>query len=141
MIDFFAYKKGYWYPHMKPRDISIWERFIDKYPDRYDKVQYDFAIGDVPQFIANASSPEGQKMAELYKLKIDVLGYTADRLDLIEIKPSATAASIGQVLGYKQIYERDEKPTLPVNPIVLTDELKVNMDFLAQQAGVQIIIV
>lgn len=141
MLDFFEYKKGYWYPHMKPRDVLIWERFIDKYPQRYKKVQYDFSIGDVPPFIASASSREGQAMGELYKLKIDVLGYTENSIDLIEVKPAAGAASIGQVLGYVQLYKRDVNPALPINPVIVTDELKPNMDFLTQQQGVSIIVV
>lgn len=140
-IEFFKYEKGYWYPHMKPRDIEIWERFIAKYPDAYEKCQYDFSVGDVPPFIQTASSKEGQAMGELYKLKIDVLGYKGNAIDLIEVKPSAGASSIGQVLGYVSLYQRDEKPTLSVQPVIVTDELRPNMDFLTQSQGVKLIIV
>ena len=141
MVDFFAYKKGYWYPHMKPRDVEIWERFIDKFPDAYEKCQYDFGVGDIPAFIANASSIEGQKMAELYKLKIDVLAYKGDTIDLIEVKPRASAAVLGQVTSYVHLYERDEKPTLKVRPVILTDELLPNMELLSKVNGVEIIVV
>lgn len=141
MVEFFKYEKGYWYPHMKPRDVAIWERFIDKHPDYYEKVQYDFGIGDVPDFITNASSVEGQRMAELYKLKIDVLGYKDDIIDLIEVKPDAGASTIGQVLGYVQIYKRDEKPALKIQPLIVTDVLRPNMQFLCDTQGVEIIIV
>ncbi len=141
MVDFFEYKKGYWYPHMKPRDVAIWERFIDKYPNIYEKVQYDFGIGDIPDFIVNASSIEGQRMAELYKLKIDVLGYRDGIIELIEVKPEAGPSTIGQVLGYVQIYLRDEKPSLNVSPVIVTDVLRPNMEFLCNQQGVKIIIV
>ncbi len=141
MIDFFDFKKGYWYPHMKPRDVAIWERFIDKFPQSYEKVQYDFGIGDIPSFIATASSIEGQKMAELYKLKIDVLGYKGDTIYLIEVKPAASASTIGQVLGYVELYKRDEKPTRKIQPVIVTDELRPNMDYLGVVNGVEIIVV
>lgn len=141
MIDFFEFKKGYWYPHMKPRDVAIWERFLDKYPEAYDKVQYDFAIGDVPSFIANASSVEGQKMGELYKLKIDVVGYKGDTIHLIEVKPRATASTIGQVQGYIELYKRDEQPTLKLMPVIVTDELMPNMEYLGVVNGVKVIVV
>lgn len=141
MLETFEFKKGYWYPHMKPRDIAIWERFIDKYPQAYESCMYDFGVGDIPDFIANASSVEGQKMAELYKLKIDVLGYRGDTIDIIEVKPGAGASTIGQVLGYVTLYTRDEKPTKTLQPVIVTDELRPNMQFLAETNGVKLFIV
>lgn len=140
-VDFFKYEKGYWYPHMKPRDIEIWERFIAKYPDAYEKCQYDFSVGDVPPFIASASSREGQAMGELYKLKIDVLGYKGGTIDLIEVKPDAGASSIGQLLGYVELYKRDVNPTQAIRPVIVTNTLRTNMDFLTQQQGVTLFVV
>lgn len=141
MIDFFNYEKGYWYPHMKPRDIAIWERFIAKYPTAYEKVQYDFAIGDLPNFVISTNAEEDRRMGELYKLKIDVLGYKEQHIDLIEVKPAASPASIGQLIGYKILYERDIKPTLPIMPTIITDEEKLNMRMLCEAQGVKLFVV
>jgi len=140
-VEIFKYGKRFGYPHMKPRDIAIWERFIDKYPELYSQCQYDFAIGDIPQFMEQTSSPQGQAMRELYKLKIDVLGYKDDTIDLIEVKPEAGPSTIGQLLGYVSLYERDEKPSKPVRPIIITDMLRPNMEFLTQQQGVTLFVV
>lgn len=126
---------------MKPRDVEIWERFIAKYPDAYDTCQYDFAVGDVPPFMEQRSSREGQAMKELYKSKIDVLGFKGDTIDLIEVKPEAGASSIGQLLGYVSLYKRDVNPTLPVRPVIVTDTLRTNMDYLTKEQGVTLIIV
>lgn len=139
--ELFKFEKRYNYPHMKPRDVAIWERFISRYPDAYETCQYDFGLGDIPPFMEQTSSPQGQAMRELYKLKIDVLGFKGDTIDLIEVKPEAGASSIGQVQGYVELYKRDEKPTKPVRAVIVTDTLKPNMDFLAQQAGVTLFIV
>lgn len=139
--DFFKYEKRYWYPHMKPRDIEIWERFIAANPDAYDTCQYDFAIGDIPPFMEQTSSPQGQAMRELYKLKIDVVGYKGDTIDLIEVKYDAGASSIGQLLGYVELYKRDANPAKPVRPVLVTNVRKPNMDFLTQQQGVTLFVV
>jgi hypothetical protein len=141
MEQFFKYEKGYWYPHMKPRDIEIWERFISKFPDAYERCQYDFGIGDVPDFVVSESIEEMARMSELYKLKIDVLGYKGGTIDLIEIKPSAGPSSIGQLQSYVSLYMRDEKPTQKVIPVLVTDELRPNMQYLTEQAGVKLIVV
>lgn len=139
--EIFAYGKRYNYPHMKPRDVAIWERFIDRYPDAYETCQYDFGLGDIPPFMEQTSSPQGQAMRELYRLKIDVLGFKGDTIDLIEVKPEAGTSSIGQVVGYVELYKRDMKPTKPVRAVIVTDTLKPNMDFLSQQANVTLIVV
>lgn len=140
-VDTFKYEKRYHYPHMKPRDIAIWERFIERYPDAYDTCQYDFSIGDIPPFMEQTSSPQGQAMRELYKLKIDVLGFKGGTIDLVEVKAEAAPGSIGQVQGYLELYLRDVKPTLPVRPVIITDTLKPNMEFLAERAGVVLYVV
>ena len=141
MVEFFAYEKGYWYPHMKPRDIEIWERFILKYPEAYERCQYDFAVGDPPLFSTVVEGSNGKNMDELYKLKIDVLGYKDGHIDLIEVKPSASPSSIGQLLGYRSLYLRDAKPTLPVFPVIVTNEEKLNMRFLCEEQGVRLVVV
>lgn len=137
----YKYEKRYKYPHMKPNDVAIWERFIEKYPTAYDTVQYDVAIGDIPAFMEQTSSPEGQAMRELYRLKIDVLGYRGDSIDLIEVKHEAGAASIGQLLGYVTLYKRDFEPVQFIQPVLLTNVLKPNMEFLTKQQGVLLIVV
>lgn len=141
MQEIFKYEKRYWYPHMKPNDVAIWERFIEKYPDAYTEVVYDFAIGDIPPFMEQTSSPQGQAMRELYKLKIDVLGLKGTYIDLIEVKHEASAASIGQVVSYVELYKRDEKPTVPVFPILITNTLRSNMEYLTAQQGVKLFVV
>lgn len=141
MLEIFKYEKRYHYPHMKPRDIEIWERFIAKYPDQYDTVQYDVAIGDIPAFMEERSSPQGQAMRELYKLKIDVVAYRADELHIIEVKHDAGPSSIGQLLGYVTLYKRDYEPTLRVVPVIVTNTQRPNMDFLTKEQGVTLIVV
>lgn len=126
---------------MKPNDVAIWERFIEKYPEAYDTVQYDVAIGDIPAFMEQTSSPQGQAMRELYRLKIDVLGTKAGALDLIEVKHEAGASSIGQLIGYVELYKRDFDPGKPIQPVLITNVLKPNMDYLTAQQGVRLFVV
>ena len=141
MLERFKYEKRYQYPHMKPNDVAIWERFITKFPDLYDTVMYDVGIGDIPPFMEQTSSPQGQAMRELYRLKIDVIGFKGNAIDIIEVKHEAGSASIGQIQGYVTLYNRDFKPTVPVKPVLLTNVLKPNMEFLTQQAGVRLYVV
>ncbi len=141
MREVFKYEKGYWYPHMKPRDVEIWERFIAKFPDAYKSCRYDFAVGDTPPFSTDMDHGNGANMDELYKLKIDVVAQDDIGLDIIEIKPSAGASTIGQVKGYKALFIRDENPSENVGMCIITDEEKPNMRYLCELEGVKLYVV
>lgn len=141
MTDTVPFEKRYWYQHMKPLDQAIWERFLEKFPDAYDSVQYGVRVGTVPEFVAGHDDIAMQKQAEIYQREIDVIGFKGDQIDIIELKPRATTSALGQVNGYRHLYMRDY--SLPETPkaIIITDELLPDMGLLADQAGVQIIVV
>lgn len=141
MVELFKYELSHWYPHMKPRDIEIWERFIQAYPDAYTQCQYDFHVGDAPEFDTAVEGIDNANQHMLYQLKIDVVGYKSSGIDIIEVKPDAGPSSIGQVQGYRTLYVRDEKPTQNVGVVIVSNVEKPNMRYLCAQAGVSLFIV
>lgn len=141
MRDLFNFEKRPNYPHMNVRDKEIWERFIDKYPGAYTGVQYDFHIGDAPPFNTLMDDDEDKNQDMLYRLRIDVVGHTDSEIHIIEVKPSAGPSTIGQVRGYKTLYQRDEETNKPVVAVIVTDKENPNMAYLAKSEGVLLIIV
>lgn len=141
MRDMLQYQKQNSYPHMNIRDKEIWDRFIDKYPDAYKQVQYDYHVGDGPKFNTLDDDETDRNQDMLYRLRIDVIGHSNNSIDIIELKPNAGAGTIGQVTSYKILYERDEDPLLPVNAIIVTDAVNANMVELCKLQGVRLIIV
>lgn len=141
MLEVFKYELTHKYPHMKPRDIEIWERFIVAYPDAYIDCQYDFHVGDSPSFDTTVEGIDNANQHMLYQLKIDVIGRKSNGLDIIEVKPDAGPSSIGQVQGYRTLYVRDERPTQNVNVVIITNVEKPNMRYLCSQHGVTLYVV
>lgn len=141
MTERFKYGKRYWYPHMKPADIAIWERFIAKHPDAYDECIYDLAVGSAPEFAAPEAAADLGNIAELYRRKIDVVGLKGGEVDIIELKPRAGTAALGQVVGYITLYKRDIDPSASPHPVLITDTLLPDMEMLAKTMGVKLIIV
>lgn len=137
----FKYGRSPFYPHMKPRDIEIWERFIDAYPDAYIECQYDFHVGDAPAFDTTVEGIADANQHMLYQLKIDVVGYKSNSRDIIEVKPDASPASIGQLIGYRTLYVRDEKPSQNVGTVLITNVERPNMRYLCAQNGVTLYVV
>lgn len=141
MRDIFPYSKYYWYPHMKPNDIEIWERFIEKNPEEYDYVQYDFNVGDPPPFNTLMDDGEDLNQDALYRLKIDVIGHKNNYVDIIEVKPNASPSTIGQLEGYKALYLRDEPTDKKIIMTIITDKERPNMNYLCREKGIRLVVV
>lgn len=139
-VQTFEYKKLAWYPHMRPEDVAIWERFIEANPDAYEKVQYDVPVGSAPEFDTNLGDSPNSTALQLYLKRIDVVGFKGGRVDIIELKPRASAAALGQVLGYVELYKRDISMTPAPRPVLMTDIMRIDMEELAQALGVTMII-
>lgn len=128
------------YPHMKPADVAIWERFVSGNPSAYDKVYYDVAVGSTPEFDTTVNDTTGGTADMLYKKKIDVVGIKDGRVDIIELKPAAGASALGQVRSYVVLYKRDIAETPEPRPVLITDVLKPDMEILAEEMGVTVIV-
>lgn len=126
---------------MMPYDVAIWERFIEKFPSAYKMVEYDHALGSTPQFDTVVNEATGGDAAKLYQYKIDVVAELDDRIDIIELKPNAGPSALGQVNSYVALYKRDRSPQKPLRPVVITDILRTDMQHLADDAGVTLIVV
>lgn len=139
MADLYKYEKMDFYPHMKPNDRAIWERFIEKNPEAFDKVQYDVLVGSVPAFDTTVNPSTGGNVADLYRKKIDVVGYKGAQISIIELKPEAQISSIGQLLGYVELYKKEYKPALEPFAILLTDRIMLDMQELTAKYGIKLI--
>lgn len=117
----FEYKLLAKYPHMKPGDVAIWERFIKANPGYFETVDYDVNVGEGAPFDTTLNNLAGADVGALYLKKIDVVGYNKNGITLIEVKPSAGLTALGQVNGYYELYLEHIKPTEKVSLAVLTD--------------------
>src|SRR3990167_4733988 len=119
----YPYEKRYWYPHMQPDHVALWERFIERYPDMFESCWYDLPVGTIPEFNDPAHPVYVGGQEKLYRKKIDVVGFSKGKVVIIEIKPKATASAIGQVKRYKYLFTK-EWPQLPTSEAaVITDTI------------------
>lgn len=129
------------YPHLKPADVAIWERFMTLRPDAYDECIYDQPVGD------GALIPKGtqENIARDFKIltqwKIDVIGYKGDHADVIELKPRAGISTLGQVQQYAIMFDELDEVNVPITPVIITDELRPDMERLSAASGVRLIVV
>ena len=135
-----TYKKQSSYPHMKPCDVEIWNRFIAAYPDAYDSVAYDVPLGDGRPVEVLVTQNLADGWSILTKCKADVVARKGDDVDIIEVKPRATPAAMGQALHYAHLYARDFKEEGLITPTVIAGENLPNAAEVYAAHGVKLIL-
>ena len=119
----YPYIKKRNYTHMMGEDKIIWERFIDKYPKRFDTVDYDWRVGEGidlnPDWEDNI-----MRMANMITQKrIDVLAWNGEQPTIIEVKKRVGLSTLGQVLGYKELFVTEFKNIDIPDLLVITESI------------------
>jgi len=96
------------YPHMIGEERDVWERFIKENPGFFQEVEYDVHVGEGMTMPDNWSEKDLSWAQHLTQKRIDVVGFRGDEIVLVEVKRRVDLATLGQVLGYKFLYERKE---------------------------------
>jgi len=126
------------YPHMFPRDIVIWERFLLKHASKFTGFDYDIKVGSVPVFPDGFDSGIYKAGEVLWKKRIDAVGYKANEIIIIEVKPNAGASAIGQILGYIQLYRNEIKPAQKIIGMIVTDFPDIDLRKIAENNQIEV---
>ena len=118
----YPFKKLAKYPHLMPKDVKIWERFIDQNPDSFGLVSYDVRVGEGMKLPDDAEEPYASDMYHLSKKRIDVVGFVGNEAWVIELKPRAGFTAIGQALGLTELYQPEGLLFSIICPCIITDE-------------------
>lgn len=103
------YVKRRKYPHMIGDDRVVWDRFVEKFPDRFETVDYDFRVGEGTGFPGGVEDNWARMAMMLSQKRIDVLGWVGDHPTIIEVKKRVGLSALGQVLGYRVLFLKDFK--------------------------------
>lgn len=98
------YVKRKKYPHMIAEEAEVWGRFVDKFPERFDSVDYDFRVGDGQKYDKGMPEKYGRMITMLTQHRIDVLGWVGEKPTIIEVKERAVFSTIGQLIGYRALF-------------------------------------
>lgn len=134
----FKYGKLSKYPHMKPEDVAIWERFLLDYPEYFDTVDYDVSVGvgRMPNELTGDNVEKGWK--DLTSKKIDVVGYKNNTITLIEVKPNARANALGQIWMYDELFKDQFENVGEIKNLIITDDIDPDTLRVANSGNVDI---
>jgi hypothetical protein len=129
------------YPNMARHDGALWERYLKHAADLWLGVCYDIRLGGRDTVDPNATEDEKYMWRVNTAERIDVVGARSTEHWVIEIRPNAKLGALGSAIGYVLLAQREPWTTLPLVPAVLTDNCSPDFRWVADQLGVQVIIV
>jgi hypothetical protein len=129
------------YPHLMVSDIRIWEQYLETVEYEFKSFEYDVHVGTGIEV-----NPEWEPAIKLMALslsekRIDVVGWVGNVPTIIEVKPSASLAAIGQVLAYRALYVQRFPDRVTPLLMIVTDMESPDMRFLCREFGIKLVVV
>jgi len=135
----FAYAPRFRYPHMIQAEANVWNRFLEEYPDFFDGCDYDWRVG-----VGMSVKPEWEenikRMATMITQKrIDVIGWNGESPTIVEVKNRAELSTMGQILGYFDLFVKDFPNFKDPEMLVLCHMVGADDRFVMEKHGIRII--
>lgn len=137
----FNYEFRHKYPHLIGEDTEVWNRFILKYPDKFDTVDYDIHIGKGVNTDPIPEQSSKNYWADLTKKRIDVIGFKGNFVTIIEVKKRVSLATLGQVLGYKFLYLREHPEISVVSTLIICSAIDQDDKDVLGHYGINFVVV
>ncbi len=135
------YGPRYRYTHMTKEESELWEKFMIMFPDRYETVDYDFRVGQGTK-LPEGSGDNWLRMAKMLSQKrIDVIGWVGDSPVIIEVKKRVGLGTLGQVLGYKILFEENFKNIIDPEVLVICEMLSADDRYVLEKNNVPVVVV
>jgi len=119
----FNYEERHKYPHLIGEDSDVWSRFIRKFPDKFDTVDYDVKVGKGADIEPIPDDIGKKYWSTLTKKRIDVVGHKANFVTIVEVKKRASLFTLGQILGYRYLYLRDNIKLKSIRTLIVCSSI------------------
>lgn len=136
------YERAYGpFVHMSQEEKAIWLRFLQQGGTMYAPFHYDVRVGDGLQMPPGSSSYEIKSARALTTKRIDVLFFDRILPVVVEVKRRAGLGVIGQLIGYRDLFLKDQTTFEIAAMLLVTDELQPDLAGILEQQGIRYVIV
>lgn len=125
------------YPHMKPKETMIWDRFLARLPWEAVDIRYDLRVGEGARPAAGSPDWVNRMVYALSTKRIDAVVETRDEIIIVEVKERAALSATGQLLGYLALFVRQERPQKPVRLVCVAERVAPDMEIIFGEYGIE----
>ncbi len=127
------------YPHLLADDTDVWTKYLDSPITEIKRVWYDLHVG-TPVKLAPGADEMDRKIADgVTKKRIDVVASVGGGYWVIELKRVGNMTALGQALVYSRLFRIEFNIFEEVWPVVICDELDLDLIDDYDLAGVALI--
>ena len=137
----FNYKVLRKYPHLIGEDTEVWTRFIRKFPQRFDTVDYDVLVGKGVDTSTISDIKFQQYWSNLTKKRIDVIGWKNEICTIVEVKKRVSLMTLGQILGYRFLFGREHPEITLVSALTVCSTIDQDDRDVLEHYGIEFVIV
>lgn len=111
------------FSHMSPAESVLWKSWLEEFGTVFSSFVYDLHVGE-----GITIGPEYDVMTQglaksLTQKRIDVVAMQGTVVWIIEVKVQAGLSALGQLMGYKTLYEREHPELGSVRLVLVTDNI------------------
>jgi hypothetical protein len=130
-----------WPPAMPYGDRQVWTLFLEQHGAEWPEYAYDVELhgGDRPS--ASDDAVMNRTWARLTAKRVDAVGIRAGRVTLFEIRHNAAWQSLGQLVGYRDLWPRDFPELQLEGAAIVTDAIDPQIRAVAERQGLQVLVV
>ncbi len=137
----FFYGLRHKYPHLIGEDTEVWNRFILRFPDRFDTVDYDVKVGKGSGADSFTDETAKKYWIQLTQKRIDVIGHKNNFITIIEVKNRVSLHTLGQILGYRFLYLKENPEIKSVKTLIVCSSINEDDSDVLKHYGIDFIVV
>ena len=128
------------YPAMTWVESRITQAWLEEHGAAYDRIEFNIRLGRGIS-LGEGFGQETQRMAELVTQKrADIVAYSPDQVTIIEVKVRVTFTALGQLLGYRLLWQQANPDSPPVRLMAIGRAIVPDAESLFRGQGVEVLI-
>ncbi len=123
---------------MQAVENVAWQAFRRLNAGLWTTLYYNVHVGTVPGDVETDSLEDRLLRSHLYAKRVDVIARTPTETWVIEVKASARASAMGQVLVYPPLVQTRFPEWAPLRPMLVAASCDADVQAIAQSFGVEV---
>ncbi|MBA7532989.1 hypothetical protein ES705_25224 [subsurface metagenome] len=115
------------YPHLLAEDTQVWTKYLKSPITDMKRVWYDLHVGAPVWTGPGANAIDKKIAAGLTKKRIDVVASVGGGYWVIELKSVGNMFALGQALAYSRLFKIEFNIYEEVWPVVICDDLDLDL--------------
>lgn len=129
-----------WPPAMPYGDRQVWRDFLERRGVEWPQYAYDVELHGGPAPIASSDPVMARTWQRLTAKRVDAVGMRAGRATLFEVRHNAAWQSVGQLIGYRDLWPRDFPELELEAAVIVTDAMDPQIRAIAERQLLAVIV-